>query len=139
MFLFLAQMLAKELRLGNIVNCGDQLLIVTGILPSQIHGKNIDSDYQCVYEPEMLKGCHLDGQLLTSFGFRKWSGQLVFSNHLLSLDIPNGGTHWIVKKINKFGYDYLTLIQYAHELQNLYLDLSKIELQLDVEAKALIV
>lgn len=47
-------MKASELRITNIAKCGEQLVVIIGIFDGQIHAKNIDSDYECVYEPITL-------------------------------------------------------------------------------------
>lgn len=44
----------SELKIGQQIKCGEQVMIITDLPDGLICAKNIDSDYECVYEPSMI-------------------------------------------------------------------------------------
>lgn len=107
----------KEVKLGNFLQCGDEILIVSAIYRSGFHCVNesgVDRDNHRF----LLKPIPLTEQWLLKFGLsnRKiWVFEIFGDNHR-GFHISSEGGEWL-------------FIKYVHQLQNLYFALTGEELK----------
>lgn len=110
---------SNELRIGNYVNTVSlQNIEVTSIFTAGIHCENFNG-----YDYKLIKPIKINESWLLKFGFvrQPWGlvcGELLFKDDLecnyLILEVGNG---------------FKVKVKYIHELQNLYLMLTGIELK----------
>ena len=114
-------MKAKELRIGNIVQTTDNLTVeVTGVNSNgtvNIKGQKMEADINI----EDLKPFKLTPELFLKNGFDKeWH---YFIKNGIKI-IPDGEQYCFL-----FGEEEQVKIEYLHELQNIYLDLTGEEIE----------
>lgn len=127
------QLRSKDLRVGNYVNYNNTVHIVNEIQKntikiSWIDSKNIKEDeFDCLYKN--ILSLPLTNKEIEKFGYIKDDNNLIenrdlYINNSDYIIENNNGTIWLC---NQFGR--IAIIEYVHELQNLYFSLKNEELK----------
>ena len=122
---------ARELRIGNLVKVGEQIMFMTCITgKSHVDAQNFDSNYVCAYDIDMIDPIELTEEWLQRLGFKDSQ----------PMQPPRSYFKEWIEVTNQFfadgNYRFNGLsrikveLKYVHQLQNLYFALTGTELEL---------
>jgi hypothetical protein len=109
-----------DLRIGNIVKCGEQLLIISALNETCLSARNFDNHkYECAYGYEMIQGVEQSEGWLLKFGgveSPEIKGVYYFNNGNVLCD--NAGNFAL--RFADLSVIIIRRCEYIHELHNLY-------------------
>lgn len=117
-------MKTTELRQGNLLKVGEQIVMVTGVIaPDKVFCKNVDSYYECTYDIDMVEPIPLTKEWVKAFGL---INGIFTANEYVSIAQSHAtDKEWGIYFDDEFSAQYIKNI---HQLQNLYFALTDNEL-----------